>query len=146
MKVEWTFQYVPPTICHHFLRIGLRGFLLWVKMPRKQTGHCFQNAPKVPFSLRKGFKTNIFTGWWKNLLSSWFKVNERGSSDFQKSNLIFLTWFRIGSSSGQEADRELWGRRGGFTFYNLGYVFSQRQAFKTSYVFYIREIILTHFL
>ena len=76
MKVEWTFQYVPPTICHHFLRIGLRGFLLWVKMPRKQTGHCFQNAPKVPFSLRKGFKTNIFTGWWKiccQVGSRWIK-------------------------------------------------------------------------
>ena len=42
----------------------LRGFLLWVKMPRKQTaGHrCFQNAPKVPFpwhTLRFPWKPNV---------------------------------------------------------------------------------------
>ena len=36
---------------------SLRRILLRVKMPRKQTGHCFQNAPKIPFSWHTLYKT-----------------------------------------------------------------------------------------
>ena len=36
---------------------SLRRIPLRVKMPRKQTGHCFQNAPKIPFSWHALYKT-----------------------------------------------------------------------------------------
>ena len=55
---------------------------------------------------------------------------------------IFLSVFKLGASIMWTRSRggELW--EGGFTFYNLWYVSRQRPPFKTSYVFYAREMIL----
>ena len=92
---------------------SLRRIPLRVKMPRKQTGHCFQNAPKIPFSWHTLYKsseshfataslTASFQGNdWSIRIKTWGGIFFKGRVVRRKSSCLFSNW--APASCGQEA-------------------------------------------
>ena len=153
VKVRWTFQYVPSDYLSPFLadtfsedsccELKCRENRLPVTAAFKTLQKSHFRDTLSDFLGNQMFARHTFhTKLWKclKLMKLMKEFLGRGKSDFSH---LFSNW----EERGQETDGELWEGGGGFTFYNLWYVFWQKQLpFKTSYVFYAREMILTQLL
>ena len=150
-KVKRKLQYVPENYLSPFLVARVSEESCWeLKCRENRLVTAFKTRQKfhfrdIPFTKLKShtlqqhlwqphFRATIGQIAWKP------EVEYFQRASCQKK--IFLSVFKLGASIMWTRSRrgELW--EGGFTFYNLWYVSRQKPPFKTSYVFYAREMIL----